>query len=586
MARIRKAEPPPKPKAIAASAKRMRVEPGKPAVQAQSWQQKAYEAYSRVPEYRAGINWVANVVSRASLYATEDTGDGPQRVAPGSEADLVLDEFFGGRQGQAQMLRLVAMHYGIAGEAWIVGAADDDDNVAWNVYAVTQVKQQGSSFLVGGVVIPDDATVIRIWLEDPANPSQADSPSRAVLPVLQEIMLLDGHINASLTSRLASAGVLLFPNEIAALTSTREDPDGNPIIDSSASGLVELFQDVAERAIANRDDPSAIVPIILTADGEHLPNIRHMTFWSELSTAAPEMREKAVRRLALGMDMPPEQLTGVGDTSHWNAWQIDESAIKSHTEPLLARITYDFTVGYLRPAMPEGTAQQYGIAADTSEMRLRPNRSKEALELYDRGELNPISLRRETGFDEGDAMDRDAQVRWLLHKMASGSTTPEIVVKAAELLGVAGLEVAVPDAEPTEARPTRSLEDHPTQDPPEAPAIAASAAIPDDAMVLFGLAEGLVFRALQRAGNRLRNQFKGGLPEDVQAMEAHCYVAMNDTLVEHALTDAWTDVPGRIGHYGIDGDKFVASLDTYCRGLLKAQAPHDPRLLARHLSRK
>ena len=62
-----------------------------------------------------------------------------------------------------------------------------------------------------------------------------------------------------------------------------------------------------------------------------------MTFWTQLDEHAIELRSEAIRRLGLGMDMPPEVLQGSADSNHWAAWQADEAAIKRGAQRVHAR---------------------------------------------------------------------------------------------------------------------------------------------------------------------------------------------------------------------------------------------------------
>ena len=121
----------------------------------------------------------------------------------------------------------------------------------------------------------------------------------------------------------------------------------------------------------------------------------------------PKVCSLVVRRFALGMDLPPEQVLGMSSNggtgggnsngvSHWGAWQVEESTIKLHIEPMLDTIVSALTLGYLRPAL--GDNDDAVIVYDTSALRLRPDRSKEAFELYDRGLLSVDALLRENGF--------------------------------------------------------------------------------------------------------------------------------------------------------------------------------------------
>jgi hypothetical protein len=63
--------------------------------------------------------------------------------------------------------------------------------------------------------------------------------------------------------------------------------------------------------------------------------------------------------------------------SHWGAWQIEESTIKPHVEPMLDTVVNALTAGYLRPTTDDLTAY---VVYSTAALRLRPDRSKEAFE--------------------------------------------------------------------------------------------------------------------------------------------------------------------------------------------------------------
>jgi NADP-dependent 3-hydroxy acid dehydrogenase YdfG len=84
-----------------------------------------------------------------------------------------------------------------------------------------------------------------------------------------------------------------------------------------------------------------------------------------------------------------------------------------------------------------------------------------------------------------------------------------------------------------------------------------------------------VYRALERAGARLRN--KAGRHDklaaaavacdDVAELHAHLDVT-SFASVNQLLEDAWARVPAIAERYGVDPDALLASLDAYTRGLL------------------
>lgn len=574
------------PKALVAAAKRMKAgkDPAKMSRSGEGWQDAAWHFYNTVGEYAYAVNWVGNLLSRARLYATRDIGKGPQRVDDGL-ADEYMDAFFTNEQGRSQYLRKVGIHYTVPGECYTIGITDEDGEDHWEVAASRRVQLRSGIWYLDNKALPDTALVIRQWREHPVENGMATSPSRAALPILSEIERLTMHVAAQVDSRLASAGILFLPREMTFNVTPQQNADGSTSSSGSADKFVKTLQDVMATAIANRDTAEALVPIVVTADGEVLDKAHHMTFWSELDNQAIELRTEAIRRLALSMDMPPEVLTGQSDTNHWTAWAIDESAIKSHTEPLLNQIAHDIAVGYLRPAlMADGMsafeASQYGVGVDTTEMRLRPNRSQEAIELWDRGALATETLLTETGFDaEGDRPNDRERALWLTMQVAKGSNTPEQVQAALEALGVI-LDTRPPESDAAQDDDTRnapdrpSMEEHPTTGPPEDSTSAA----------LMTGCEVLVYRALERAGNRLKSRHNSRPPEGVAASEIYMMIPASAASIDFALTDAWSSVDRFAPKWGVDADRLKQCLDSYCRVLLAERKPHDEGLLRSYVN--
>lgn len=568
------------PKAIVASAKRLakNPDPTRVARSGSGWQNAAWHFYNTVGEYAYAVNWVGNLLSRAKLYATEDTGDGPRRLPPEHPASKLVDALFYDEQGRSTALQQIGVHYTVAGEAVIVGYEDSEGLEQWEVIAPQRLTEDGATRKIDGVALEGDSFAIRIWRPHPVERQIATSPSRAALPILSEIERLTMHVAAQVDSRLASAGILFLPDK---MTFAVRGENGE-MLTGSSDAFVDVLQDVMGRTIANREDASALVPIVVTADGEVIDKVSHLQFWSELDNHAIELRTEAIRRLALSMDMPPEILTGQGDSNHWSSWSIDESSIKSHTEPLLNRVADDLATGYLRPALIAGgegdmpmtpeDARSFGIGVDTAEMRLRPNRSAEAMELWDRGVLTAAALLEETGFRPEQMQEAAEHRQWFLDKVASGQTTPEIVEAALREIGVR-LNVLQdpnpPEDRPQihEQRPTPSLEDHPRQELPD----TAEAA-------MLGGCEVLVFRALERAGNRLKNKTQRKIP-GVGAAETYMFHKVDTGTLDFVLEDAWSAVDRFAPNWGINPERLTACLDAYTRAILVEQKPHDREMM-------
>jgi hypothetical protein len=607
----------PAPNSLVASAARIRGGSAfaRPRKQEHSaWHDEAWTMYDLIGEFRYGCDWIGGMLSKALIYATVETTDGVEAIEEGNILEYI-SEFFGNADGRAEMFRLVGIHMSVTGECYLVGYPDPDPmgdgGDKWEVAASTKCIRPSTDlpndwWKVNDVTLEnvpqDQVTAIRIWRPHPLNPQLSISPALAALTTLRQLHKLSLYVSAQMDSRLASAGILLMPDTMTFPPPPTADGKEPPVKSANnAQDLMNLIMESMTAQLMNPGTAESQTPIVITASTEAIAAIKHLTFWSELDEHAMELRKEAIGRLALSMDVPPEVLQGAADSNHWSAWQADESAIKAHAEPLLKIITTAIGKEYLRPLIsqdPDYSGDRlsaYSVAADTSEMRLRPNRSKEALELHALGVLSDEALIRECGFDPTDMPDEAQFAKWLTRKLAQGSTTPEMVEAAVRDLGV-NLKVIHPAGESPvgqEGRPAPSIADHPTQDIPDPKRSADRKEARQEGRVpssdverkasLLAASEQLVFRALERAGNRLKNKL-GGLKVNCAAADLYQYVAVDD--VAYALTDAWAGVPLVAARAGIHPNVLEADLDEYTADLLTHQQPHTYEALEAFLTAK
>lgn len=569
------------------------------------WHEQAWAFYDTIGEYRYSCDWVGSMLSKAILHATVEQGGSKKAVHEGKAADFITG-LFGDSDGRAEMLRLIGIHMTVTGECWIVGWPDENEDGdlrdEWRVTSSTGLSRLGTNsgaWVLDGEtldVAEDQVMAIRIWRPHPKRPLEAVSPTRAILPILEEIFRLTEHVAAQVDSRLAGAGILLMPSEMQFPSPPAQEGDDKvQRVANNAEDLMGILQEAMSASINNRSDASALVPIVVTAPADAIAAVKHMTFWSELDEHAIELRNEAIRRLALGMDMPPEVLQGISESNHWSAWQADESAIKSHTEPLLKMITTAIASGFLRPLMRDelrlggdldydlAGVEAYSVGADTADLRLRPNRSKEALELYNLGALSVKALRRETGFEEDDAMDKKEYAVWLLQKVAGGSATPEMVEAAMRALDVPIGEIENSNGgETNETRPDPSLKDHPSNDIPDQElgqrrkdarqqGNVPSATDVQHASLIAG-AEQMVIRALERSGNKLKNRMQS--TSTIAAFQLYRIANHTSGDYDNLLDDAWAHVPALAQRTGVSALALESCLDQYCRGLFSSKEAH------------
>lgn len=478
-----------------------------------SWQEQAWHHYDVCGEFRFAANWIANVMSRIRLYPAfiADSEDEPEAIEEGPAADIMA-ELHGGPGGQSQMLRRLGVHMSVPGESFVVTWQDAAGAPKkWATLCGDEIGEKAGSVVikVGGedVVLPSEHTIIRIWRPHPRFHWDADSPGRGMLPVLRELENLSERVTAQIESRLAGSGVLFLPESI---TFPVQEEDGSVRVSSDPGEFMKILANAMITPIKERDHASAVVPIMAQAAPDAIEAIRHLTFATELDDKTQELREGALRRLALGVDMPPEILLGLGGTSHWNSWEISENAITQHVEPLANVMTEGLAANWLRPALAAKgipDVDRYVIGADTAELVNRPNRGPDAIQLYDRKELSGNALRREHGFSDADAYTAtEARQRELREMLSHAGIDAATTNKLLELLGYVQPGVipqappgtsagpAVPGGPPAPAPAERSMPPR-----PEAAGITAGQAM----LALQAVGQYAAVSALEFAGKRL-----------------------------------------------------------------------------------
>lgn len=548
----------------------------------EAWQQRCWHYRNTLGEVRYAAEWFANALSRAVMSpARLDSKGALQVIKSGKEADE-LRSILGGMGGSSTSMKLLGEHLFVAGECYLLGRAPittdekiSKEKVIWEVIPSELVKKRGDKWTIDygqgdKYEVKDTDDLFRIHKPHPQNPKAADSPLRSVLQSLYEIERASDHVISQLSSRLSGPGVLFVSDQMSFAAPTNGG-EGTDAISAGLDPFMKAIADAMMMATTDPADPAARVPIIARVPADQVDNQNLLHFWSPLDEKVIEMRADAVKRTALGIDLPPEVLLGTADVNHWGAWQIEESTIKAHIEPALEVIAAALT-RILRKVLDDPAIL---VVFDTSALRLRPNRSKEAMELWDRGEITAEALRRETGFSEADDPEEDERKEWYLRKIASGSASPEMVAEALRIL--TGVEMPVADNTMRETRPDPSLDDGSV--PPGPPQMSQRE---KDAQrsALEATCDAVVHRALERAGNRLRN-VTTSRPAGVEPDEMHLMVTVRPTSLDSLLDGAWTVLPKLLRNQPYSHAAIERALDSYCRSILTAQQQHDPDTMMR-----
>jgi hypothetical protein len=398
------------------------------------WQQEGWLHYDTCPEFRSGVNQIATKLSRADLIGVDvDPVTGRPNTSATDDPDVVdiMRQFFGGPTGQSQALDRLARHLTLAGDSWCLATDRPDmDDAVWEILATTDVTGgTGQRIMITEMtgiprqLDPDRELLIRIWRPHPKRRAEADSMTRPLLTVLRELASLSAMVSATVKSRLASAGILWLPENISLPqpidgpnddTQTRSDSMG-------AAGWLDLLTEAMTAPIRDPDSASAVVPLVAIVKGDLIEKIKHMEFGRDLDATIEPLRQACVRRLAVGMDMPPEVLTGLSSSNHWTAWTITEEFAKTYLAPLLELIADAITVFYLRPALRARGRDPLAFAVGYDMTPLYPQQISvdNATAAHKAGLLKDVRYLEVLGFSEDDMSDPQERARHLIEEMVA-----------------------------------------------------------------------------------------------------------------------------------------------------------------------
>ncbi|MFC1418723.1 hypothetical protein [Streptacidiphilus cavernicola] len=607
-----------------------------------SWQTEAWELYDQVGELRFGLEWLANACSRVRFYPGRVDPDGSTEVTRLADDDPLredlrapLVELFGAAVGQAEMIRRFVTHLSIPGESYLVGFPDPDtEKRRWVVCSREEIRANQLGNGKVDIQLPDrpgrttldlesgESVMIRLWRPHPKIAIEPDSAMIPLRSVLREVLSLSAHIAASADSRLAGAGIIAIPDEITTPDSRQSD-GVNPIHpDPFTAALITAMI----TPLKNRDSASAVAPMVLRGPAAAIDKIKYLTFSTPFDERVSPMRDNALRRMATGIDIPAEVVLGLGDTSHWNAWTITESALQVAVSPIMGLLCEALTSQFYRPALKALDVEDvegYAIGFDITPLAKSPDRGPDAQAAHDRILLSDAALLRELGFDEEDMPSEQERLQRLAEKLISAQ--PQLAPYLLPLLGfhippaalaaipqpAAPVTVERDGTEPPadgQQEPADAEEQHPMPSPPTRlskipvqprrghPALAASALppqapaadVPSDAdqlasAILTAAAQAErwrttaleigVLRALERAGQWLLNAYgrtyRGQL-KDVPLHEIHTKLAPQENWLDKMLEGAHRELTASLS----DQPCLVEAVDRYVRALLLYQHPH------------
>lgn len=383
------------------------------------------------------------------------------------------------------------------------------------------------------LVLPVESFMMRVWRPHGRYHDIADSNLRSCLAECEELSTLNATIKAAATSRIP-AGILYVSSEIVALASQLSPAE---MADEEVHPLVRDLLTHQTTPVRDPSSASSLTPFLMTGPAEvNGVAARDMIFTIDLGrTLDPEVIARArylIEFIASTVELPQERLTGMSDSNHWTAWQVDEETYRLYIGPIVDVPLAALTKQYLRARLIASDvdpreANRFVYIADNTTLVTRPNRAENAKAAHVDIAISDEALRDALGFGDDDAPTADETVRRIVQRQTV--LPPDVIPLLNQLLGTSyvapdvvasangggtpappgGNTQAAPEegAPPNDGQPTDSTTNAVTASGRRRTAGERLAAI--DRRVrdrLVAAADAAAVRAVERAGARTRTK--------------------------------------------------------------------------------
>lgn len=479
------------------------------------WQTRIYDTYDERGEVWFAGRFIAESLSRLRVYPAvqPDPDEPPVPLNDETIADLdpelrpTDDEM---KVLQATARRLTNSHGGVGdlmrghgllnflgGESVLIGRTVEDVE-EWEVHSYAALDVDSGGRAIALKEYPDsrgddlidltDAFTMRVWRRHPVWPELPDTAMRPGLEYCEDLKVLQQMIRATARSRMVS-GVLALPLDPDdagdAVDLAADEGDGEGRKDSLIENLIKHFS----TPLANPQDPASLVPFLLRLDPEDLKAIQKLDFSREIDRLAIELRRESRESFASTVDLPADVLTGKAGLNHWTSWNVDEQTFRVHIAPHAELIVDSWTSGYFWPNLVGviDNPRRFRLWYDAGELVNHPDRAENAVKAHDRIAISDQALRDSLGFPETAAPD-EAEVQQRIERESAKSGRDPGSVRGPESTREREPESSVTAS----ARP---------------PLVGEELARLERTLLerLQREADGMMRRALERAGNRLRS---------------------------------------------------------------------------------
>lgn len=396
------------------------------------WQRQALEFYDLLGECWYPAQFYARMLSRVRLYPAIRMPDGEVEEVEDTGAQEILARVQDPGGGQSQWMGSYGRLQFLIGDGYLT-VTEAEGQERWEYLSPAEIIPTGEGTFQrvtetgereeleeapeGAEEISDgQVRVWRLWRKHPIQSSLPDAPTHAVLPLFEYLMLLQKAARAQALSRIVGSGLLVIADEI---TLPGLDSEGDDADENDDPFVKRLTQHVI-KPISDPGSASAVAPMVarVSIGDRRVDDLIKLIQLHDPTQQGDwhERIDRTIKRIAIGLDMPPEILLGMADTNHWSGWVISDSVWSGHGEPVAIGLCEDLTAAYYRPACIEAgvdNAEKLIVWYDEAAVVTHPDRGADADKVWDRGNLSPKAHRTAHNFNEHDSPNEAEHQEWI-----------------------------------------------------------------------------------------------------------------------------------------------------------------------------
>lgn len=445
-----------------------------------AWQDPAWVFNAVVPQLGFGHDYVRDSLARVRPFPailSDDPDQAPvpltdESVPDGLDPDL-CDQIVQRLQPFPNFMGQTAQKLDIAGECYVGLIPDDDeiDGEACRVFSNRELRGTDEGWYMkdgpddrAGTLIPKGAPFWRIWQPDPEWSGLPFSHMVRLNMVCERYLVLARLVKAFALSRLATTGkIIAIADEFALESAT---PDGTAPNDDAGDGETDTFFDdlmaAGAEAILDPESAAAVMNLIIRGPKELIKDgINVIDISRSMEDVMLKLREEAIHEIALGINLPPEIILGIGATNHWNAEEIKTQSWLNHLEPRAYGILSASSQAFYRPSLlandvdPE-IVKRCLLWYDPTWFLGAPDLAESADAGLEHGAIGWSTWREAKGYSEEDAPSVQERAEYIaFHQALQVRTTVTEDTGGGEAPAVEEAALPAP-GKPTEAPPGKT----------------------------------------------------------------------------------------------------------------------------------